>query len=210
MKRFSLFVSVLFHPLLMATYGCLLLLFGIRFTVYDYLTSFETKWRISTIVFIFSFVFPVANIYILYRLKRIPALTLSNQRDRTFPYIMTSLFYFGLFYLLMDINIWATIKLFIAGAGLAILLTAIINMKYKISAHMVGLGGLLGALISVSYLIRFDMTMYYIPVIIVAGTVGAARLILQEHRPSQIYAGFILGLFVQTALFFALQRFIFV
>src|SRR6476661_5444732 len=154
MRIFSLLVSVLFHPLLMATYGCLLLLFGIKFTVYDYLTSFETKWRITTIIFIFSFVFPVANIYILYRLKRIPALTLSNQRDRTFPYIMTSLFYFGLFYLLMDINIWATIKLFVAGAGLAILLTAIINLKYKISAHMVGLGGLLGALISVSYLIR--------------------------------------------------------
>jgi hypothetical protein len=210
MRAFSLFVSVLFHPLLMATYGCLLLLFGIKNTVYDYLTSFEYKWKISMIVFIFSFVFPVANIYILYKLKRIPALTLSDQRDRTFPYIMTSLFYFGLYYLLMDINIWATIKLFIIGAGTAILLTAFINLRYKISAHMVGLGGLLGVLISVSYLIQFDMTLYYIPVIITAGVVGAARLFLNEHRSSQIYAGFLLGLFVQTALFFGLQRFIFV
>ncbi len=210
MRGLSLIISVLFHPLLMATYGCLLLLFGIKNTVYDYLTSFEYKWKISVIVFIFSFVFPVTNIYILYKLKRIPALTLSNQRDRTFPYIMTSLFYFGLFYLLMDINIWATIKLFIVGAGTAILLTAFINLRYKISAHMVGLGGLLGALISVSYLIQFDMTLFYLPVIIIAGAVGAARLILHEHRPSQIYAGFLLGLFVQTALFFGLQRFIFV
>jgi hypothetical protein len=75
---------------------------------------------------------------------------------------------------------------------------------------MVGLGGLLGALISVSYLIQFDMTLFYIPVILIAGMVGAARLSLNEHRPSQIYAGFLLGLFVQTALFFGLQRFIFV
>ena len=210
MKGISLFISVLFHPLLMATYGCLLLLFGIRYTVYDYLTSFVTKWRITLIVFVFSFVFPLLNIYILYKLKRLPALTLSNQRDRTFPYLMTSLFYFGLYYLLMDVNIWTTIKFFIVGAGAAILLTALVNMRYKISAHMVGIGGLLGALVSVSYLIQFDMTIYYIPVILLAGIIGWARLSLGEHRPSQIYSGFLLGFIVQGGLFLALQKFIFV
>lgn len=101
----------------------------------------------------FSFVFPVVNILVLYKLKRIPSITLSEQKDRTYPYIVTALFYFGLFYLLMDVNIWPSIKLFIIGGGLAILLTALVNLKYKISAHMVGLGGLLGILISVSYLI---------------------------------------------------------
>jgi hypothetical protein len=190
----------------MATYGCLLLFFGISNTVYDYLTPFDTKWRITLIVFLFSFMFPVLNIYILYRLKRIPAITLSEQKDRTFPYIMTALFYFGLFYLLMDINIWPSIKLFIIGGGLAILMTALINIKFKISAHMVGLGGLLGVLISVSYLIKFNMTPYYIIVIILAGITGAARLKLEEHKPYQIYFGFILGLFIQTGLFFVLQK----
>jgi hypothetical protein len=75
---------------------------------------------------------------------------------------------------------------------------------------MVGIGGLLGALISVSYLLQFDMTAFYIPVILLAGIIGAARLALGEHRPSQIYAGFFLGLFVQTGLFLTLQKYIFV
>lgn len=193
----------------MATYGCLLLFFGIKDTVYDYLTEFETKWRISLIVFVFSFLFPVLNIYLLYKLKRLPSLVLSNQNDRTFPYIMTALFYFGLFYLLMDINIWNTVKIFIVGGGLAILLTAIINLKYKISAHMVGIGGMLGVLISVSYLIKFDFTLFYIAVIIIAGLIAFARLSLKEHEPSQIYSGFLLGLIVQTSLFFTLQKIIF-
>lgn len=193
----------------MATYGCLLLFFGIKDTVYDYLTEFETKWRISLIVFVFSFLFPVLNIYLLYKLKRLPSLVLSNQTDRTFPYIMTALFYFGLFYLLMDINIWNTVKIFIVGGGLAILLTAIINLKYKISAHMVGIGGMLGVLISVSYLIKFDFTLFYIAVIIIAGLIAFARLSLKEHEPSQIYSGFLLGLIVQTSLFFTLQKIIF-
>jgi hypothetical protein len=193
----------------MATYGCLLLFFGIKDTLYDF-TSFDIKWRVSTIIFIFSFVFPVLNIFILYRLKRIPSLTLSNQRDRTFPYVVTSVFYFGLFYLLLDINlIWSSIKLFIVGAGLAILITAIINIRTKISAHMVGIGGLLGVIVSVSYLLRFDMTLFYVLIILVAGLIGFARLVLEEHKPFQIYSGFLLGFFIQAGLFFVLQKMIF-
>jgi hypothetical protein len=193
----------------MATYGCALLLFGIHNTVYDYLTPFQTKWRITLIVFIFSFLFPVLNILVLYRLRRIPSITLSEQRQRTFPYLITSLFYFGLFYLLNDINIWSSIKLCIAGGGLAILLTALCNLKFKISAHMVGIGGLLGVLVSVSYMLRFDMTRYYMLVILLAGIVGFARLRLGEHKPSQIYTGFFLGFIVQAGLFLALHNIIF-
>lgn len=206
MKGVALFFSALFHPLLMATYGCLLIFYGIKETVYDFMTPGETKWRMSLVVFLFSFMFPVLNIAILYKLRRIPSLTLSNQKDRTFPYVMTGLFYFGLFYLLKDINIWNSIKLFILGGGLGIMLTALINLKYKISAHMVGLGGLLGALVSLSYMIKFDMTPYYMAVIIVTGLVAMSRLYLQEHRPSQIYTGFLLGLFVQGGLFFAFHK----
>ena len=133
MRGFALFISVLLHPMLMATYGCLLLFFGIKNSVYDFMTPVETKWRITVIVFLFSFLFPALNIFIMFRLKRLRSITLSNQKDRTFPYIMTAIFYFGLFYLLMDINIWNSIKVFVIGAGLAILLTAFINLKYKIS-----------------------------------------------------------------------------
>src|SRR5687767_15944603 len=100
MRPFAHLVSIVLHPLLIATYGCLLLFFAIKDTVYDFLTSPGIKWRITMIVFLFSFLFPVLNIYILYKMKRIPAITLSRQRDRTIPYFMTSLFYFGLFYLL--------------------------------------------------------------------------------------------------------------
>jgi hypothetical protein len=166
MKGLALFISVIFHPLLMATYGCFLIFFGIKHTIFDYLTPLDAKWRISVIVFAFSFMFPVLNIFILYKLKRLPSITLSSRTDRTFPYIMTSVFYFGLFYLLKDVNIWNSIKLFILGGGLAILATALINLKYKISAHMVGIGGLLGVLISLSYLLKFDMTIFYIIIIL--------------------------------------------
>lgn len=190
----------------MCTYGCLLLFFGIHNTIYDYLTTTDSKWRITFIVFVFSFLFPLINIFILYKLKKIPAITLSNQKDRTFPYVITALFYFGLFYLFFDINIWSVIKMSVLISGVAILLTAFINIKYKISAHMVGIGGLLGALISISSIIRFDMTPFYIVIILLAGIIGLSRITLNEHKPSQVYAGFFLGLITQTALFFVFQK----
>lgn len=205
MRQAALIISIVLHPLLMCTYGCLLLFFGIPDTMYDYLTAPEDKWRITFVVFIFSFLFPVINIYLLYKLKRIPALTLSDQKDRTFPYLITALFYFGLFYLMFDIRIWSVIKLSVFVSGFAILLTALINLRYKISAHMVGIGGLLGALISISLITPFSMTLFFVPLILLAGLTGFARLKLDEHRPSQVYAGFFLGLITQTVLFFAMQ-----
>lgn len=193
----------------MATYGCTLLLYGIPNTVYDFLTPVETKWRLLLIVFMFSFLFPLLNIYFLYRLKRVPNLLLSNRRDRSFPYLLTAIFYFGLAYLLLDVNVWPSIKVFIFGAGLAIAITALINFKTKISAHMVGVGGLLGVIVSASYLIRFDMTPYYMLIILAAGLIGMARVYLEEHTGAQIYSGFLLGFLVQTILFFSFQSLIF-
>lgn len=193
----------------MATYGCLLLFFFIPNTVYDYLTPLDNKIRITFIVFIFTCVFPLINILVLYKLKRINSIILSNQNERTYPYLTTTLFYFGLFYLLMDVNIWNSIKVFVFGGGLSILACALINLKYKISAHMTGIGGLLGILISTAYLIKFDMTIYYIMVILVAGFVGTARMILEEHNFKQIYSGFILGLSVQLILFSSFHKLIF-
>lgn len=205
-KNLALFLSVVFHPLLMTSYGSIILLFGLRDSVYDFLTPYDVKWKITLVVFSFSFLLPVLNIYLMYRYNKIPSFILSKQEHRTFPYLVSSLFYFGLFYLLMDLNIWNSLKLFILGGGIAILLTAVINLKQKISAHMVGLGGLLGVFISVAMLLKLDLTLLYITVVILAGVVGSARLFLEEHHPAQLLSGFVLGLLVQTFLFYGLQK----
>ena len=190
----------------MPTYGCLLLFYGFRNSIFELMTSNESKWQITIIVFTFTFLLPLLNIFLMYKLKRINSIVLSNRSERTFPYIMTAIFYFGLFYLFFDLRIWQTIKIFIFCAGTAILLTALINLKYKISAHMVGLGGLFGMVISLHILLRLDLLVFLVAIILAAGITGAARLVLNEHRPSQVYTGFALGFFCQTMLFLPLQQ----
>lgn len=185
----------------MCSYGSLLFFFFLRGSIYYYLTPTNLKWIISSMIFSFSFILPVINIYILYRLNRISSLRLEDQKERTFPYVLTSCFYFGLFYLFLDLSVWPSIKVLIFGGGLSILLTALINMKYKISAHMVGIGGLLGSLIVVSYVLKYNAVPQLSVLVLLAGVIATCRLYLKAHEPKQIYSGFFLGFLTQISVF---------
>ncbi len=210
MKSIANIVSVIFHPLLMCSYGSLVFFFLLKGSIYDFMTPLKLKWIISAMICSFSFLLPVINIYILYKLKRISTFTIDDQEERTFPYIVTSCFYFGLFYLFMDLNIWPSIKVLIFGAGFAILLTALINMKFKISAHMVGIGGLIGSVIAVSFAIKHNSVFLSCWLILLAGLIATSRLYLKAHEPRQIYSGFLLGLITQIIIFYLFQSFNFI
>ncbi len=191
----------------MCSYGSLMFFFLLKGSVYDFMTPLKLKWIISAMVFSFSFVLPVLNIYTLYKLKRVSSFTLKIQSERTFPYIVTSCFYFGLFYLFLDLNIWPSIKILIFGAGLAILSTAIINLKYKISAHMVGAGGIVGSLIIVSFIIKYNAVPELAALFLLSGVIATSRLYLKAHEPKQIYSGFFLGMSIQIFVFLIFYTF---
>lgn len=171
------------------------------------MTPLKLKWIISLMVFSFSFLLPAINIYILFRLNRISSITLKNKNERTFPYILTACFYFGLFYLFLDLNIWPSIKILIFGAGFAILLTALINLKYKISAHMVGIGGLAGSLCVISYNLKYNAIILIAAALILSGIIASSRLYLNEHQSKQLYFGFFLGWLVQVLIFLFFLKF---
>lgn len=210
MKSFANIISYLFHPLLMATYGCLLVLFGLTDTIYFLFTPLKLKLVLTLTIFAFTFLLPVLNLLILYKLNYVSSLKIEEQGERTFPLIMTALCYFGLFYMIYDFNIWPAVKLFILGGGICILFTAIINVWWKISAHMMGIGGLFGVLLAICYYMQMPVLTAISLCLLVAGCIGFARLYLKSHTPSQVYVGFILGSIVQFSLFFLAQSITFV
>jgi membrane-associated phospholipid phosphatase len=71
---------------------------------------------------------------------------------------------------------------------------------------MVGIGGLIGMMLSLVILLNYDLMLYIILGVIASGLVGASRLYLKEHTPSQVYLGFLLGVFCQFILFLPLQQ----
>lgn len=204
------FISYIFHPLLIATYGCLLVFFGLTDSIYYVFTPLRLKVVITITVFAFTFLLPVLNLLILLKLNYISTLKIEQRKERTFPLLMTSLCYFGLFYMIYDFNLWPAIKLFILGGGICIFITAIINLWWQISAHMVGIGGMLGVLIALCYYVQMPLFTVISLCILFAGIIGFARLKLNAHTPSQVYAGFITGCITQFSLFFLAQSLTFV
>jgi membrane-associated phospholipid phosphatase len=194
----------------MATYGCLIVFFGLNNTIYYVFTPLKLKLVLSLTVFAFTFLLPSLNLLILYKLNYVSSLKIENRKERTFPLLMTSLCYFGLFYMIYDFNIWPAIKLFILGAGFCILFTAIINLWWQISAHMIGVGGLFGVLLAISYFMQTPIFIAISICLVIAGCIGFARLNLKAHTPSQVYMGFIFGCLVQFSLFFIAQSLTFV
>lgn len=210
MKNIAHFISYVFHPLLMATYGCLIVFFGLTNSIYFVFTPLKLKIVLTLTVFAFTFLLPSLNLLILYKLNYVSSLKIENRKERTFPLIMTSLCYFGLFYMIYDFNIWPAIKLFIFGAGFCILSAAIISLWWQISAHMIGVGGLIGALFAISYFIPIPIFTALSVCLILAGFIGFARLQLNAHTPNQVYVGFAFGCLVQFSLFFIAQSLTFV
>jgi hypothetical protein len=85
--------------------------------------------------------------------------------------------------------------MFMVGAAITILVMALINLKWKISAHMAGIGGIIALIyqIHVQGLSAFELLWMLCFAIIVAGFLGSARLALRRHDTWQVLAGAVVG-----------------
>ncbi|MES2591228.1 MAG: hypothetical protein V4608_05035 [Bacteroidota bacterium] len=196
--RIAKTISYLLHPLLMPTYG-----FAIIFFTNNFLSTFtapDVKLIILTITFVFTFVLPAVNVLVLLKLGRINSLGMETSHERTVPYTSTALYYFALFYLFYNAGFPKVFQILILGAGISLLLTILINFKWKISAHMIGIGGTAGAALGIGYRLQLDLHNVLLVLLLLSGFVGYARLKLNTHTPAQVYSGFALGFLVELLL----------
>ena len=196
--RIAKIISYLFHPLLMPTYGFLIIFFTNNYI--STFTSAPIKLVIISITFIFTFVLPTVNALILLKMGRIKNLEMETLNERIIPYTSTVLYYFALFYLFYNAEFPNIFKILILGAAISILLTIFISFKWKISAHTIGIGGIAGAALGIVYRLNLDMRSVLMLVVLFAGVVGYARLKLNAHTPAQVYFGFALGFLVELLL----------
>lgn len=151
-----------------------------------------------------TFVIPLAILLVMRYNKVILSLKMEDRKDRVFPFSMISLLYMVTAYAFY-VKDWMDYKLifilFIITICL-ILLTSI-SFFWKISAHMLGVGGLLGIILAYSLILSgFNLLYPVLGAIILTGAVGTARLYLNAHTPSQVWAGFLLGFLVCFGSFY--------
>lgn len=191
MRKAAQVLSVLLHPAWMPTLAVLL-----AFAIDPHLTftfSRQGQWIIIGMVFVMTALFPVSSVMMLWRSGLVSGPTMPRRGERVVPFLLT-LFYFCMtYYLLRHLpNSSATLALF-SGIILAMATVVLVTLRWKVSAHMAGIGGLLGMVLGL--MVIHGVQAGFLPLLfIVAGALGTARLLASDHTPAQIYAGTAIGL----------------
>ena len=144
-------------------------------------------------VALMTVVFPITSTLLLKRAGLVSSLELPTRQERLGPYIMTVIYYAMTWYLLLRAPLDVVASRLFFGATVAVMLTALITIRWKISAHMVGMGGLIGALAGLNVVHGLGLFPIFVVAIILAGMLGTARLLTSDHTVGQVLAGALLG-----------------
>lgn len=185
-----------------------ILLFDVPNVVGMDVYSGSLRLSLLVLIFIGTFAVPSLLMYYLLRVGYIQSLQLHSLAERRLPYFLTGLVYLFVAYLFafrMELvsTIAPEIGLLLASSAVAILLVGLISLSWQISAHGVGLGGIIGLLGGLMY--RFSLTDLFFPfiwLVLLTGFVASARLKLNAHTPIQIHAGLVLGLAISLLTVF--------
>jgi hypothetical protein len=191
--------SIVFHPILLPTIG-MIILFNSG-SVLEFI-PYQAKKVILLIVFFSTAVLPLTFVPFFVFQKIVKSVQMDDAKERLIPFAVTSILYAFSYYLLIRLGAPNTIAKFILIGAITVFALFILSFFWKISAHMAGLGGLFGALIAVSFNLNVNLEYYIIPVAIISGLLGFSRLLLNKHRPYQIYSGWILGMVVALIVLF--------
>ena len=201
-------ISFLFHPLFGVSYILLLLL-----AVNPYLFGVNRLADQMPLVFLLIFstvLIPGLSVVMMKALGLVQSIELDDKTDRIGPYIIT-----GVFYLWMVINFKNNPNIpdlfasFMLGATIALFLAFFINLFSKISAHAVGMGGvvaMIGILLSIYSFsnihiplgalgnLQISLSAIFLMAILLSGLVGTARLWLGAHNLQDLLGGYMVGI----------------
>ena len=144
---------------------------------------------------ILTLIIPILLLLFMWKKGYIDSLHIHEAKQRTTPYIYTLICYgFWAYFLRATLQLPLFLLLVVVGAMGALLAVTIINHWWKISAHLTGMGGLLGGICSFSLYYSVLPTSLIIIFLTLSLLLMYARLYLNAHTPMQVVSGFILGI----------------
>ena len=192
MKKFAILLSYVLHPLFAPIIGI-----SILFNSGTYIGLINNRLFLFlyTLVALFTIFLPLLVISILVQLRVLKNLYLEERKERIIPYMLTFIFYAILFIFLKkeqvphNFPIWV----YILGCSISVLFMLIITYFWKISSHMIGIGGITALILSISFVFRVDLMFYLIICLTLSGLLGSSRLLLNKHNLGQVLTGYFLG-----------------
>lgn len=193
-------ISYIFHPLLFPTYGVILL-----FLFPGYLQAFPFVFKkyVVIIFFIMTFIAPVLVLLIFYNINLIRNFYLETKKERYLPFAVTSIFYISTFIIfkLFPQKMPELLTNLVFASAMSATITFALNFIFKISAHSIGAGTLL-SFMSVFFMYTGAGNSFFLSLfVLIAGLIAFARLKEEAHSPTEVYTGFLAGIFAGLSAF---------
>lgn len=198
LRALATFISYLFHPVFIPTLVVIALYFLVPVS-FKGITPDTAKLRLITVVMLTAF-FPLLSVFLMKALGFIKSIYMYDPKDRIIPLIAIMIFYFWsqqVFSNLKDTPV--IIEIWMLGLFWGIITLFMISIFFKISMHTTAAGGMVGIMLVVLLTSPVNLMTAFFASIILAGVIGTARLLLGQHRPPEIWLGYIAGIVVQLA-----------
>jgi hypothetical protein len=191
MKKAATVITFLFHPLLMPTLGLLLLLNSGSYV--SLLDDPAAKRAILSVVALGTLIFPLMMLPVFFYRNLVYNQKVTMVEEQWIPrfiililYIVTSIYF-------LRLPLSRIIQGYILSVTITLAILVLVNLKLKISLHTAGLGGLAGLITAMIKMYEIPLEGFLLSALLAGGVVGTAKLLLNEHRPYEVYTGFAVG-----------------
>ena len=195
MNLLARIISILFHPLLLATY--MFALFSLVLPAGLDPLKDDGHWNFVFLIFCVTFLLPALNIGIFKTFGSIKSLAMEERQERIIPFSFITILYgvvTYLFYSRTRVSLDDNLLRFLLIIDALVLIATIITVFYKVSVHSMAIWGLIGILLPLNK-VSEDGALF-VPTIIsilIAGIVMTARLHLNAHTPREVMIGGVVG-----------------
>lgn len=203
--RIAQIISALFTPFSIPFLAFLILfLFS-----YLHIMPLQYKLIVLGVVYCFTILMPTLTIFIFRKINGFTPQDLVERKHRFVPFLLTIASYVFCLIMMHRLNIpWYMTGIILASL-LMLVICVIVNLKWKLSEHMAGVGAIVGGLVSFSALFGYNPIGWLCLFILIAGILGTARIILQHHTLGEVLVGFVVGLICSLLVLHPLSNILF-
>ena len=189
LRRSARVISALFTPFTIPFVAFLLLFF----VSYLRIMPLGYKLIVLGVIYLCTIMMPTLGIYLFQRINKLSPQEMAQRKRRFVPFLLTIFSYLLCFFVMERLHFLWYMRGIIVAALLMMIICVVANLRWKLSEHMAGAGAVLGGLVAFSALFGYNPVWWLCLVILVAGVVGTARIILGHHTVGEVLGGFAVG-----------------
>lgn len=179
--------------------------------LFSYLRIMPIQYKLIVlgVVYCFTILMPTLTIFLFRKINGFSPEDLGERKRRFMPFLLTITSYVFCLVMMHRLNIPWYMTGIILAALIMMVICIVVNLKWKLSDHMAGVGAIVGGLVSFSALFGYNPVWWLCLFILIAGVLGTARIILQHHTLGEVLVGFAVGLICSLLVLHPLSNILF-